>query len=300
MRIRTALPACAIALVLLADVVLLTQQDQSTAVSLDAAVKGFRASDSQSSETTVTTIAPTGASSPGAPTTAAPARGATPTPAPTANQSATTAAASAGPFRLPVQGVYSYRTQGFETVSMGGGRHDYPERTYATVRAKGGCDWELEHRVLEEHVERRLQCSGPGQFTEKDERADITFFGQKNTAYYRCDPPLVLAQAGDQPGTRRTGTCRADDGQAALSTTFVGRERITIGGVAVEALRVRMEGVVSGRAEGTSSSDTWAHPETGLMLKSIRKVDTRAKAFGTTVDYREEATYELERLEPAT
>ncbi|MEY2477602.1 MAG: hypothetical protein QOG87_2917 [Actinomycetota bacterium] len=297
MRIRIALPACAIALVLLGDVLLLTQQDRSTAVSLDAAVKGFRATDSQSSETTFTTIAPRGPSSPGSPTSAAPARGAAPTPA---RPSATTAAATPAPFRLPVQGVYAYRTQGHETVSMGGGRHDYPERTFATVRAKGGCDWELEHRVLEEHIERRLQCSGPGQLTEKDERVDITFFGQKNTAYYRCDPPLVLAQAGDQPGAKRTGTCRADDGQAVLTTTFVGRERLTIGGVAVDAIRVRMEGVVSGRAEGTSFSDTWAHPDTGLMLKSIRKVDTRAKAFGTTVDYREEATYELEKLEPAT
>ncbi len=41
------------------------------------------------------------------------------------------------------------------------------------------------------------------------------------------------------------------------------------------------------------------HPDTGLMLESTRKADTRAKAFGSTVDYREDATYELERLEPA-
>jgi hypothetical protein len=34
------------------------------------------------------------------------------------------------------------------------------------------------------------------------------------------------------------------------------------------------------------------------MLKSIRKVQTRAKAYGSTVDYREDSTFELERLEP--
>lgn len=35
------------------------------------------------------------------------------------------------------------------------------------------------------------------------------------------------------------------------------------------------------------------------MLKSIRKIQGRADAFGTTVDYRGDASYELERLEPA-
>ena len=297
MRIRVGLPALAIVLVLAADVVLLTQQDQSTAVSLDAAVQGFRAA--QSSETTVVPAAPVDPSTPAAPTTpVAPAAGGTPA-APATRSTATpaAAAAAAGPFRAPADGVYSYRTRGYEEVSLGGGRHDYPERTYAAARAKGGCDWELEHRILEEHVERRLQCSGPGQFTEKEERADITFFGQTNSVYYRCD--VVIARVDDQPGTKRTGTCRADDGQAVLTTTFIGRERLTIGGVTVDALRIVMDGVVSGRAEGTSRSDNWLHPDTGLMLKSIRKVQTRAKAFGTTVDYREDATFELEKLEPA-
>jgi hypothetical protein len=297
MRIRVGLPAVAIALVLLADVVLLTQQDQSTAVTLDAAVQGFRAS--QSTETTVPTTVPVDPST-AAPTTAGAAKAAI-SPTPVAGKPGTTTAPlAAAAFRVPAEGVYSYRTNGYEEVSLGGGRHDYPGRTYATARGKGGCDWDFEHRVLEEHVERRLQCSAPNQFSEKDERADITFFGQTNSVYYVCDPPVVLAQVGDQPGSKRTGACRASDGQAVLTTTFLGIERITIGGVAVDAVHAVMDGVVSGRADGTSRSESWLHPASGLMLKSIRSVKTRAKAFGTTVDYREDVTYELERLDPAT
>ena len=298
MRIRTGLPALAIALVLCADVVLLTQQDQSTAVTLADAVEGFRSSVPEAGD------APAGGATAGESGTTTTVAGATP-----AAAAATTAAStapgpgSAGPtaaaaFSAPAEGVYSYRTSGHEEVSLGGGRHDYPERSYAAVRRRAGCDWEIEHRVLEEHVERAVYCSQPGRLTHSEERSEITFFGQANGSTYRCDPPMVVAAVTDLPGTKRTVTCRAEDGQAVITTTFVGRERLTVGGVAVEALRVLSEGVVSGRAEGTSRSETWLHPDTGLMLKHTRKVQTRADAFGTTVDYREDAAYELERLEP--
>ena len=298
MRIRIGLPAVAIALLLVADVVLLTQQDQSTAVSLDAAVQGFRSA--QSSETTVATTAPADPAAPAAATTAVPGtRGAAAPEAKTGTASAPAAAATSGPFRVPAEGVYSYRTTGSEEVSLGGGRHQYPERTYAAVRAKGGCDWDFEHRVLEEHVERRVQCSAPGQLTQKDERAEITFFGQANKADYRCDPPLVISRAGDGAGAKYTGACRSSEGQFTMTTTFIGRERLTVGGVAVDAVHVLMESVTSGQGDGTSRNDYWLHADTGLMLKSVRKVQTRAKAYGSTVDYREDSSFELERLEPA-
>jgi hypothetical protein len=300
MRIRLGLPALAVAIVvvLVADIAVLTQRGKSTAVTFDDTVKSFRAG--ASAPTTSSTAAPeAGPSTAAAPATAANAAraGSTATPRVAAPTSPTTRAAAA-PFTSPSEGVYSYKTRGFEEVSLGGGRHDYPDRSFATVRRRPGCDWQFEHKVLQEHIERRTQCSAPGQFSENEESVDVTFFGQTNSAAYRCDPALVLARTGDEPGTRRTGTCRADDGQAVLTVTFVGREAVTIAGSTVQALRVTMDGVVSGRADGTSHSDTWVHPDTGLMLRSTREVQTRAKAFGTTVDYREEARYELERLEP--
>ena len=300
MRIRVGLPAVAIALVLVADVVLLTQRDQSTAVSLDAAVQGFRASQASDPGVEAAGAAAADPSAPigGPPTAPAATAAASTVPSPAA-PSPTAAPAATAPFRVPAEGVYSYRTRGYEEVSLGGGRHDYPERSYATVRAKGGCDWDFEHRVLEEHVERRLHCSAPGQVSQKNERAEITFFGQANVAEYTCDPPLVVARVGDGPGSKLNGTCRSNDGQFTVTTTFVGRERLTVGGVAVDALHLFMESVSSGRGEGTTRNDVWLHPDTGLMLKSIRKGQTRAKAYGTTIDYREDSVFELERLDPA-
>lgn len=299
MRIPVGIPALAIALVLLADVVLLTEQDQSTSVSLEDAVEGFRSAAPDATGASVPAGEATTATTGGA---GASAPAATPhQPSPSASRdAATTAPAPAGPFTPPEEGVYSYRTRGYDEVSLGGGRHDYPERSYAALRRRSGCEWEVEHKVLEEHVERTIDCSAPGRLTHVQDRVDVTFFNQTNGSTYRCEPVMVTAQVDDQPGTRRTVTCKGDDGgQAVITTTLIGREKLVVGGVAVDAIRVLGEAVLSGRAEGTSRNESWVHAETGLMLKSVRKVQTRAKAFGTTVDYREDASYELEGLEPA-
>ena len=181
---------------------------------------------------------------------------------------------------------------------MGGARHDYPERTFATVRRQDGCRWEVRHEILKEHKERGVRCSEPGRLLDLEDSTEIVFFGQTNSSTFRCDPPQVVARVGDQPGAASTTTCRSDQDQATITTTFVGRERLVIGGVAVEALRVVSDGVVSGRATGTSRHESWIHPDTGLLLKAVRKTSSRANAFGSTVDYREDATFELERLEP--
>jgi hypothetical protein len=299
MRIQAAL-ALVIAVVLGTDLYVLTQQGKSTEVTLDQAVDRFRAS----APTTVTsapgpgptaTVAgasPTGAS----PTTLARSdRGA----APAQQQAAAPVPAPGGPFVAPAEGVYTYRTTGYEEVSLGGARHDYPEQSHAVARRGAGCAWTFELTVLKEHVEKSTHCSAPGRFSTSEEAYYVEFYGQKEGSIYRCDPPMVVSETGDGPGTKRTTTCRGDDGgQATNTTTLLGRERLTIGGTAVDALHLLGEAVISGRAEGTNRSEFWIHPDTGLLLKSVRTSQTRAKAYGTTVDHREEASFLLENLQP--
>ena len=301
MRIRVGLPALAIALVLGADVYVLTQQDRSTAVTLEQAVDHFRATvpDGVSDQAPAPTTATTAATAPPASPAGTDGQGrAGEAAARSRSTPGAGAPATAEPFTVPDEGVYAYRTTGFEEVSLGGGRHDYPSRSFASVRRRGGCDWDVEHQILEEHVERSVHCSAPGRFMHSEEQVEVEFYGQKEGSTYRCEPPMVVAQVGDAPGTKRSTTCRSDDGQAVQTTTFLGRERLSVGGSAVDALHVLFEAVISGRAEGTSRNETWIHPDTGLLLKAVRTSQSRAKAFGTTVDYHEEATFELERLAP--
>jgi hypothetical protein len=296
MRIQVGLPALAIVALLAGNVFVLTQSDKATPVTLEQAVERFRAS---APSTAAAADGAAAAPGPAAPATTSP--GQAPAPDQRAVRATATVpgqSAAAQPFAPPAEGVYSYRARGFEQVSMGGARHDYPERTYATVRQQGGCRWEMRHEILKEHVEHGVRCSEPGRVLDFEDSTDIVFFGQKNSSTFRCDPPQILARVGDQPGAATTTTCRSAEDQATITTRFVGRERLTIGGVAVDALHITSDGTVSGRATGTSHFDSWIHPDTGLLLKNVRTTTSRANAFGSTVDYREDASFELERLEP--
>jgi hypothetical protein len=204
-------------------------------------------------------------------------------------------------FGAPPEGVYAYATAGYEKVSLGDARHDYPSESFTTVRHRGACQWEAEHRVVEEHVETHLYCGEPGVLEFLAETERVTFFGQTNTRTYRCDPPEIVARVGDAGGSARQFLCRSNSGgQSQVTVTDLGREAVSVGGGATEGLHVVVDGRQSGDAEGSSRVELWVQPFTGLALREIVHVQTRSHAFGVTVDYQEDASYTLEHLSPTT
>jgi len=69
--------------------------------------------------------------------------------------------------------------------------------------------------------------------------------------------------------------------------------------VEVDVERIRLDGTVSGKAEGTSVDELWLVGSTGMIARWTRYVDTKADAaFGAKVTYRESASFVLESLEP--
>ena len=220
---------------------------------------------------------------------------------PSAAPAPATAPPSASPFSAPAEGVYAYATHGYERISFGGARHDYPSETFATARRRPGCQWELEHRVAKEHVETRLFCGEPGTFSFLQQTIQVTFYGQTNSSTVRCDPPEITARTGDAPSSQRQFACHLDNGdEVAETVTYLGPATVPIDGAEVAALHVLVEGRMSGQVHGTSRIELWLHPQTGLTLRSVSHVQSTAPAFGTTVDYEEDASYLLEHLSPST
>jgi len=220
---------------------------------------------------------------------------------PTAAPPPATATPSLSPFSAPAEGVYAYATHGYEKISFGGARHDYPSETFATARRRPGCQWEFEHRVAKEHVETRLFCGESGTFFFLQQTIQVTFYGQTNGTTVRCDPPEITAHVGDAPSSQRQFVCHLDNGdQAAETVTYLGPATVPIDGADVAALHVLVEGRMSGKVNGTSRIELWLHPQTGLTLRSVANVQSSAPAFGTRVDYEEDASYLLEHLAPAT
>jgi len=300
---RAARPAVGVSIVLVlgTDLFFLTQRNVTTPVSLNQSVARFRAS--QATTTTTALVQPT------APTTtvptASPGRRAT-----TATTAALTGAGSkpgasapsaSGPFTAPAEGVYAYATTGNETVSLGNARHDYPSESFATLRHGPGCRWDFEHRVIEEHVETAHYCGLPDVLQFLSNTQKETFYGQTQSVDFTCDPPETEVRVGDDPGTKRTFACSISDGSHAVETvTYLGRDQLTVDGTAVEAFHVLIEGTESGKVNGTSRLEKWVHPVSGLLVREVVHVVSHSQAFGATVDYQEDASYKLERLDPTT
>ncbi len=215
---------------------------------------------------------------------------------PGSSQESAPVAPTAPTFALPGDGVYAYATEGYETVSLGGARHDYPERTFAIIEAQGGCEWTFDHRILEEKRTVNTFChDGPQQRVLRYD-GWITFFGSTAESHYTCEG--ARADRRDQPGARHTSECT--DGSATTSdvTTYVGMQEMVIGGVKVQAMAYRIETKVTGSVTGTSSQAVWLRPSDGLPLRIERDTDTSAHEFGAQVDYVEHAVFELESLNP--
>lgn len=201
-------------------------------------------------------------------------------------------------FGMPDEGVYTYATEGWETVSMAGARHDYPTETFAAVRHLGGCRWETDHRILEEHRERKEYCSDGSALLALGFDSYITFFGQTAESHGRCDPPQVSAHLPADPGQRYTSSCSGDGWTSEAIVTFVGREAIQVGGQSVEALHYTQETTLRGSNRGESHMDVWYHPETGLPIEVVRRTQSWAQAFGGEVEYNEDVRFVLLSLDP--
>jgi hypothetical protein len=223
---------------------------------------------------------------------------ATPTNAPTAADKPVTATPR---FRPPAAGVYSYATTGGDRINLAGASHQYPAETHAIVRHTGGCGWAVEHRVLEEHIDFHDRCSSDDAVSVLADGREVEFFGQRDGLTYHCDPPArTLWDTADE--TVSTGTCSTEEGDsdADYVGTFVGLESLDVGGVRVETVHVHLEFEMTGSARGTSTVDFWLHPDTGLIVREERVVDTYARAVWGDVRYQEEATFHLLSLTPQT
>lgn len=223
-----------------------------------------------------------------------PAAPATPPPAPASGDEP----APGARFQLPAPGVYSYATTGSERINLGAS-HTYPDETHAIVRHTGGCGWEVEHRVIEEHVDQHERCTTADAVSVVADGRDVEFFGQRDGLTYSCDPP-VRALSDAPAGTVTTGSCPSEDGSsvAAYEVRFVGIEQVEVGGQDVRTAHLHVEFVMTGDARGTSTADFWVQPDTGLIVRQHRVVDTYARAAWGDVRYQEEATFHLLSLTP--
>jgi hypothetical protein len=218
-----------------------------------------------------------------------------PTPAPV--RRSTGAAGTADPgtgMTLPVAGVYTYATEGGEKISMLGAKHDYPAETHAIVTHTGGCEWTIEHRVIEEHVDHFERCSTNGMFQLLDVSREVEFFSQRDGVDYLCESPFEWIAAADAPGAAHHVACASDAGdQLVMDLTVTARGTRNVGGTVVPTLAFTANWKMTGKATGWARTETVLDATTGLMVHEHRVVDTDAHAVFGDVHYFEDVTFDL-------
>ena len=202
---------------------------------------------------------------------------------------------------LPAAGVYTYATSGGEKVSMLGAKHDYPARTHSIITHAGGCGWTIEHRVIEEHVDRFGRCSTNGTFQLTSLGREIEFFSQRDGLDYTCQSPFEWVATTDIAGSTHRAVCAAEHDQVVMDLKVIGRGTRTVGGTTVSTISYVAEWKMTGQtANGWARTETTIDAATGLMLHEHRVVDTDAHAPFGDVRYSEDVTFELLSMTPQT
>lgn len=290
----------------------LHEQDDAEAFSAVDAVEQFRASEADAPSgrtvadvaTTATAVDPAGPLDGQVPPTTEPAaEPASPTPsavapAPTTPQTGTADEGTQPEPAFPAVGVYVYETTGFEKLdALGGSRHDYPSETTIVLR-RSDCGITESWQPLEGRVDVRQLCEAPGRHRLDWYESTRSFFGQSDSRRLDCDDDASSLVVGAAPGDVYEFRCSDPNTDARNRAEVLGRERITIGGEAVEALRLRAVSGVTGDSRARSVIESWIRPSDGLTLKRVSTLDGTSPGPGGDVSYHEEYSLTLRSLAP--
>ena len=200
---------------------------------------------------------------------------------------------------VPVEGVYTYATSGWETASaLGGSRHDYPAETYLTIQA-AGCGRSERWDVLSVRWDQSAVCPAAGGDTLRSYTTYHDFYNHPDRRDFVCDPgSRRRAAVGAPAGSTFGGRCVAGATTFVYRGVVVGVETLTIGGRPVSTVHNHITDDITGDQTGNKVRDTWI-ADSGLVVReqATTSVDTQQPVFGR-VHYAEQYTITLENLAP--
>jgi hypothetical protein len=193
------------------------------------------------------------------------------------------------------QGLYVYQGTGFETADvLGGGRHDYPEQTYLSIRPEG-CGNAYRWQALEERWTEHIVCD--------DGRLDRTiswhkWFGVEDLSDYVCDESARVLPIGDE--TTWAFSCE-NIGVTTVHWVYevVGEEIITIGGEDIDVLHLTATETDIGATTGTGVHHRWVLTDPYLVVREQIEIDNSTESPVGPVAYVERIDMTLVSLVPS-
>ena len=212
----------------------------------------------------------------------------------------------------PSAGVYVYSGTGSESLSfMATEQAQGPTEPGTVTLESDGC-WTFRMDFNSFHHQTWRRCARGTTLIETggsaDQKFDFVAFEQSEHSTVTCDPPITLFDLDTTAGTtwpvrctghsKTTGTNVEQTG----TTTFVGREAVTVGEEQIPAVHVRQDLVLSGDQRGTVKIEMWFAATDALPLRETHdlRVVSPAPAPLNEVTYREVGEWTLTSRRPST
>lgn len=190
----------------------------------------------------------------------------------------------------PREGVYSWRTEGYEQV--GGARREFPEETQRIITLVGG-SWKQHHYFSEERqIWTLFQPSSRG-VEIVEQRNKVTFGPVTRESEIDFRPPMLAAPAELRVGYRWDGEWDGDT-YGSYSGTIFERTAMNVGGERVEVWGMTYVIDLRGEQEGRVNARVWFAPDPGLTVKEHYVQDVESGG----ADYHAEWLQTLKSLEP--
>jgi hypothetical protein len=197
---------------------------------------------------------------------------------------------------LPAPGVYTYRTEGGEGLSLMGMTRSFPSTT-AMIVADGRCAT-VSWVPITQHTEATTVCAAAaGARVVPRLVTTESIAGSNTTSTIDCPATAYLLPPDATAGLRWAATCslQSPAEKVTLAGEALGRSTMTVGGHAVTVEHTRFTMTFDGSEAGTNPTDFWIVPSSGLIVQEKEKVD----ATSGGVSYSENMTATLVGLRPA-
>lgn len=162
---------------------------------------------------------------------------------------------------------------------------------------RGSCGTIDEWQPLQGRISTNTVCRGRDGHEPRRSTQRREFFGQSETQDLICDPGLVLIPYRAKVGSTSTGRCRSSDSEVRLTVRVLESGTRVVAGERTAAVRVRIDGRLTGKTRGTTFRDEWFTPG-GLLLSAVGTTDSDRDTTGGTVHYSERFELSVESLRP--
>jgi hypothetical protein len=222
-------------------------------------------------------------------------------------QAGTTIAVATG---LPPAGVYTYRSDGVERLSLLDTEQRQGPTVPATVQHQTDTCWSLRLNFSDNHWQEIRWCLRDGILEEQGgttyQRFDFGAFQAGDSSVFVCDPPGQNVRFDAPPGDSWTQSCEGrGEGQgthvtSAGTNTFVGVETLDVGGTPVETLRYHVQRTITGDQKGSEDNSIWYDARNGLPVRITHDTSVASPSPLGDVTYTEKAQLQLTSMEPRT